>query len=99
MVSVLFLTRVTKPQSWLISPVRSSLRGSGSGPERGLVAKLWSYLPEVVTPSVEWSNIQKTGSMVMCIAGCVAVQDLPVALNSWHTIQILKIRGLHTSNL
>lgn len=87
-----------KLQTQLISPV-GSLRASGSGAERGLTAKSWSYLPDIVTPSTEWSNIRKTGSVFMCIAGSMVVQDLPVALNTWHTIRILKIRGLHTSNL
>lgn len=98
MVSVLSLTHITKLQSQLISPV-GSLRGSGSGAERGSTAKSWSDLPDIVTPSTVWSNIQKTGSVVVCIAGSMVVQDLPVALNTWHTIQISKIRGLHTSNL
>ena len=72
MVSVLFLTYVTKPQSQLISPV-GSRKGSRSGAERGSTAKSWSYLPDVVTARMEWSNIQKTGSVVMCIAGSVVV--------------------------
>lgn len=89
---------VTRLLSQLISPV-GSLRGSGWGAERGSRANLWSYLADTVTPSTEWSNIQKTGSVVMCIAGSVAVQDSPVALNTWHTVQILKIRGLRAPNL
>lgn len=76
-----------------------SLSGSGSGAERGSTAKLWSWLPEVVTPSIDWSNLQKASSVVMCIVGSMVVQDLPVALNTYHSVQILKIRGLHTSNL
>lgn len=90
MVSVLFLTSATKLQSLL--PSLHDYRVASDQELKGVEQRSCSPAFHSRERGVSVNNTQETGTVVVCIVGSMGKQHSPMDLNTWHTVQVSKMR-------